>query len=440
MKKAIQFLCTLFFIFTTFCAVTFAEEFTPYGAIIAGNETGEIPPYEGIKDLTCPDGYEKGDFLPNPYVAEKVILKIDHTNVDKHKDRLMPGQIARLKKFKNRYMNIYPTHRNMEWLDEFYAAVEKNKKTAKLDENKVLHGHHGSVPFPLPKNGFQAIWNVKRQSRGDDYYADNCERDVSPRGKVKKRKSRVKIMGFGKRVLLPEVSNPDKVSSKLFATYTYPPDDKGLAGLQVMYLDDTKQDDTWMYTPALRRVRRVPSLDQGFGAGEATVDESGYCFRGLVNKWNWKLIRRMEKYVPANNYEIYKVNATDEEECHSGGVNPALIRYELHRVWIIEGTRVEGYEHPYQKRVIVCDEDHWFPILGDSYDTRGNLWRTSEFYNNANYCEKILNLIGHMHLNLESGRYQLSGGCRDKKTKSATSNVGLKATEFTIQALRRAGR
>ena len=99
---------------------------TRLGAVTAGNATEDIPAFEGVTSLKCPVDYEKGDFLPNPYKDETSLFRIDHTNVDQFKDRLSPGQVARLKKNTFFFMNIYPTHRNFEHPEKYYQATEKN--------------------------------------------------------------------------------------------------------------------------------------------------------------------------------------------------------------------------------------------------------------------------------------------------------------------------
>ena len=108
-----------------------------------------------------------GQYLPNPYKDEKPLFRIDQSNVDTYKDRLpRTGRTGDAEQ--DFYMNVYPTHRNMEFCDELYVTTEKNKKTAHLDDNNILQGFHGGVPFPIPQNGTEAIWNVKRPYSGDD--------------------------------------------------------------------------------------------------------------------------------------------------------------------------------------------------------------------------------------------------------------------------------
>lgn len=417
-------------------------KYTRLGAEAAGNATGEIPPFEGAKGLKCPADYQKGEYLPNPFRDEKVLFVINAANVDKYKDRLSPGQVARLVKNPNYYMNIYPSHRIYEHPEVYYEATEKNVKTCHLSKDKnMLIGYNGGVPFPYPKNGLEAIWNVKKPWAGNDLETDDCRRVVSPSGKIRKSRWTTKILAFDETRLYDKWPNPNGVTMKILSYYTYPADREGEAALSVGYVDDRRELDVWQYIPTLNRVRRAPTLIGGTQLdGESTVDEMGFDFRDHAYKWNWKLLGKKEMYVPENNYEMWGVDVPDNVECQAGGVNPARLRYELHRVWVVEGDLKKGYSHPYSKRVSYYDEDYWQPVVADRYDKRGNLWRMAEYYQCYNYCTKQRYVIGYIYYNLESGRYEVFGGCRNKNTKTNATDIGLTPNLFTVQALRRMGR
>ncbi len=411
------------------------------GADLEGNAAGDITPFEGNKGLECPEGYEKGDFLPNPYKDEKPLFRIDQSNVHKYKDRLSPGQVARVKRNKNFYMNVYPTHRNMQVSDAFYEATEKSRKTAHLDDKNLLQGFQGGVPFPNPKNGIEAMVNIKRPYNADDSYAFDCRRVVSPRGRVKKSIRRTNVLTLDERRLKSKMDNPDKVAYKMVSFYTYPADEAGTAYLTYSYQDDNRLEDTWLYLPTLRRVRRAPSLvGGGQMEGESTMDDLGFEFRGPVNDWNWKLLGKKEVYIPVNNYDMWQIGTPDSEECLPGDINPTNLRYELRRVWVVEGTPRKGLNHPYGKRVGYYDEDTWGPAVADRYDKRGNLWRVLEWYTSYDYCQQMRSVPAQQYLNLESGRYELTGGCRTPETTLPVYDNGFAESEFSVQSLRKKGR
>jgi hypothetical protein len=412
------------------------------GADPGPNATGEIPAWVGHKGLTCPSGYQAGDYFPDPYKDDKPLFRIDHTNVDKYKDRLSPGQIMRLKKHENFYMNVYTTRRNQEFCPEFYAAIQKNLKTCRVNESGGLDGFNGAIAIPTPKNGLEAIWNVRRQYLGDDADALTCRRIVSPSGKVKKTMWETKVLNYGEtRLKSRPFSNPDEVFQKLRNLTTYPADEKGVDFLAISYLDASKLDDMWLFLPTLRRVRRAPSMANGGQLdGELTMDENGLEFRGTVANWNWKLLGKKEHYIAYNCYGMWLEDAEDEDECWAGDLNPERLRYELHRVWVVEGTLKEGLDHPYSRRVSYYDEDSWQCGVGDRYDKRGNLWRMYEAYPYSDVCNKMRMITGYVYMNLESDRYEVFGGCRNMLPKTTIYDTGMDESLFTVQALRKAGR
>ena len=61
------------------------------------------------------------------------------------------------------------------------------------------------------------------------------------------------------------------------------------------------------------------------------------------------------------------------------------MRYELHRVWVVEATLKDGMRHAYGKRTFYLDEDSWMVLGEDVYDTRGNLWRVGVHGLRQNY-------------------------------------------------------
>ena len=137
---------------------------------------------------------------------------------------------------------------------------------------------------------------------------------------------------------------------------------------------------------------------------------------------------------------MFQMGASDEDEVAAQDINPARIRYELHRVWVVEGTVKEGVNHPYSKRVSYYDEDHWQGSVADRYDKRGNIWRMYECYPYTDYCIKMKMTAGYIYLNLESGRYDLFGGNITEKTPATVYDIGIDESEFTVSNLRKLGR
>ena len=119
-------------------------------------------------------------------------------------------------------------------------------------------------------------------------------------------------------------------------------------------------------------------------------------------------------------------------------VNPEHLRYELHRVWIVDATLKEGASHLYKRRTFYIDEDSWQIMLADIYDNRDQLWRVSEGHV-INFYEKPLTWPTlETHHDLQAGRYLALG--LDNEFPMCTYDVAFKSRDFNPSALRRAGR
>ena len=80
-------------------------------------------------------------------------------------------------------------------------------------------------------------------------------------------------------------------------------------------------------------------------------------------------------YIPYNNNRA--AAAKVEDLVTPNTLNPAQVRWELHRVWEVEATLAAGKRHVVPKRKYYIDEDSWQTALFDGWDAKGQLWRTN---------------------------------------------------------------
>src|SRR5690606_5155688 len=93
----------------------------------------------------------------------------------------------------------------------------------------------------------------------------------------------------------------------------------------------------------------------------------------------------------------------------AGHLNPAHLRYELHRVWVVEASLKEGERHIYAKRTLYIDEDSWGASVIDHYDGRGELWKMAEAHNVMFYDVGTPWMVAETLHDLNSGRYLVTG-------------------------------
>ncbi|MBP9218994.1 MAG: DUF1329 domain-containing protein, partial [Sterolibacterium sp.] len=88
-----------------------------------------------------------------------------------------------------------------------------------------------------------------------------------------------------------------------------------------------------------------------------------------------------------------------------GHENPDFVRWELHRVWVLEGALKEGYRHLYARRRLYVDEDSWLAVMADNFDARGVLWRFGWVNNYYLPGPNIFNAGSAFYHDLDSGAY-----------------------------------
>jgi hypothetical protein len=93
--------------------------------------------------------------------------------------------------------------------------------------------------------------------------------------------------------------NPDLVEKRALGVATSPVDVKGTATMGWRYMSPNKQDSTFGFIPAIRRVRQMSPANRSdavVGSDFCIDDSNGY--DGKVQAFNWKLLREQEAIVP----------------------------------------------------------------------------------------------------------------------------------------------
>ncbi len=365
-------------------AARLGQDLTPMGAEKAGNADGSIPAWSG-KWRGLPPGLKFGGAgtpYPDPYADEKPLFTITAQNMDQYAANLTDGQKALFKRYPDSFkMPVYPSHRDFR-VDEFTEqTIKKNAVNAELaNEGNDAVNAFGASPFPIPKNGNELIFNHTMQGRAKTEEAVYQQAVVYPDKNKVTEKVDYKIFSVW--------SDPQKtletsggILSNFLLTTLEPVRKKGEIVVGHEFIKATAEPrQAWQYTPGQRRVRRAPTVgyDSPSGAGGFRVYDEDRLFNGAPDRYDWAIVGKKEFYIPYNNYKIDEPNVNVDQILNATGhINPDLMRYEKHRVWVLQGTLKPNARHIYAKRVIYLDEDSWAATLADNYDSRGQLWRTN---------------------------------------------------------------
>ena len=419
-----------------------SEDLTPMGSERAGNADGTIPEWTG-GITTPPAGYQPGDHHPDPFPDDQPLFRITGANYEQYADQLSVGQKSTLAKYPDTYfMDVYPSRRSASFPEHIYAMTIKNGSTAKLAENGegVLQAAEG-FPFPFPENPYELMWNHKLKYKGIGGVRYNTQIAPTAEGKFTVTVIREEFLGlyYQRGVTVEDINN---VLLYFFQAVESP---ARLAGNILLVHETLNQIElprqAWVYNPGQRRVRRAPNVaydNPGTASDGLRTNDMTDMFNGAMDRFDWTMLGKREMYIPYNSYGAHAEGITYDEFIQPGHLNPDLMRYELHRVWVIEATLKEGMRHINAKRTYYLDEDSYQIVLIDHYDGRGQLWRASEAHSINYYDVPTTWSTIEAHYDLQSGRYVAQGF--DNTTVVNTFTVEMQASQYTPQALRTRGR
>ncbi len=231
---------------------------------------------------------------------------INKDNVDKVTDLISPG--VKWVVDHGMTMKIVPT-KKIEWDKTYKEATEKYSGQVKLaPDGRSLINHTAGLPFPKldpndPNLAVKIMWNYDyKPFVTDDSDLRNFDADTGPIGDGPMQIERHYPARPPSRpscttaacTSIPSrrLPNPDKVRGKgSLHPILEPFDLKGVGLTAIRYLDPDRQDDTWLYLPSLRRVRRLSSAQRSdalFGQDTDVDSYGGYA--GQIGWFTWKFL------------------------------------------------------------------------------------------------------------------------------------------------------
>jgi hypothetical protein len=415
-------------------------DLTPLGAERAGNAAGTIPAWDG-GITTPPAGYKPGDHHPDPFASDQPIATITASNLSEYESRLTPGHVALLKTYPDYKILLYPTHRSASCPERIYEATKKYAPTAHLTEGgNGIDGTLIGIPFPVPQNGLEAIWNHLVRYRGDA--AARFVGQAAPQ-----RNGSYTLVQFREEFYF-NYSRADVTAATLdnillyYKQATLAP--ARLAGSILLVqetLDQVKEPRrAWIYNAGQRRVRRAPNVaydSPGTNADGMRTNDQLDMFNGAPDRYDWKLVGKKELIVPYNSYKLHSDSVKVSDVLKPLHINQDLARYELHRVWVVEATLKAGQSNVYSRRTFYIDEDSWQILSADQYDARGQLWYVSEAHCINYYDVPTFWSTLEVHNDLVSGRYLAFG--LDNENKMYDFALKPSLSDFTTGAISREG-
>ena len=417
------------------------RDLTPLGGERAGNASGTIPAWTG--GITSPpSGYSVGDHHPDPFASDRPLYTVTGENMDQYKDLLSVGHQAMLSRYPSFSMPVYPTRRSASVPQRIYDATRRVAATARLvDDGNGVAGSVIGMPFPIPKNGLEVIWNHLLRYRGETVSCELGQAAVTRGGDYTLVKYRVDVE---LRYSLPGMTEEELGNIILYYKQGVLSPARLAGGLVLVHetINQVREPrSAWVYNPGQRRVRRAPNVaydNPGTSSDGLRTADQVDMFNGATDRYDWKLVGKRELIVPYNSYKLHSDDLSVSDILTPLHANPEHTRYEIHRVWVVDATLKAGERHLYKRRTFYVDEDSWQILVADIYDNRDQLWRVSEGHV-INYYDKPLTWTTlETHTDLQSGRYLAVG--LDNDSDICVFDSEYTSRDFSPASLRRAGR
>jgi len=321
--------------------------------------------------------------------------KITDANMDKVKDLTSPGLQWCIK---HGFPLTIGETKHVEWPRAYKEATEKYASQVKLTaDGRTMENYVAGQPFPNP-DGKDPQFVIKVMFNYDYGYVNglddtdlrNFDADtgaIADHGPLTVERHFLldhfrRLFWTGRLYVdpKPEKPNPNgyRAQQGLYPILE-PYDLKGVGALGNRYTSPDKQDDSWLYLPSLRRVRRLSTAQRSDALfGQDTDVDSYYGYSGQVGWMEWKFLgeRDLLGIVHAQHYPVKwhdKVDWAFDEV------------WEKRHVYMLEGVS-KLPQYAYGKRVLFIDKETWGIPYTDIYDRSGELWKI--WINDVSYRKK----------------------------------------------------
>ena len=232
-------------------------------------------------------------------------------------------------------------------------------------------------------SGRQIIENVYNRPTGNDQKAELTMSLINSRGDKRVRSIQQFTKDFG-----------DMEKKIMF--FKSPADVRNTSFMNWSYDDETRDDDQWIYLPALKKVKRISSDSKSdyFMGSDFTYDDLG------------------DRHPSKDVHTLIGEEVVDGEDCY-----------------IVESVPKDE-DYMYSRTVTWIIKDKWIGLKKDFYDEDGDLLKTL-------HVKKYDNISGYwIILSTEMHNVQ-----KDHRTQMQLSNVqidkGIADTQFTERMMRR---
>jgi hypothetical protein len=307
--------------------------------------------------------------------------------------------------FEGMSLEIGPFFRDYSPAQVYEDATAKFAGQPKLGPDGSLEGYTAGQPFPIdqidckadPDAGTKIIWDFHYRwgppSGLSSFYYSYWDRGEELPLYYEGTGGGVQLSHRAEPTLLEEGGDMFRGETRKNAggaEVTAPFDARGIMLLTYRYkesdkpLDQARNDDTWVYVPTLRRVRRISTAQRtdAISGTDFTLDDL-FSFNGVVPQYEWKCLGEQDVLAPFNT-KVKAYPYVKDQSFGPYGLSFANDRWELRKALILR-MDPRNEDHPYSRKDIYLDKETLQPLYSFAYDQKEELWKI--IYHNHRWSE-----------------------------------------------------
>ncbi|MGH0034392.1 MAG: DUF1329 domain-containing protein [Myxococcota bacterium] len=293
-------------------------------------------------------------------------------------------------------LEIGPFYRDYTPAKQYEDATAKFKGQAKIGPDNSLENYTAGQPFLNeeidcqgdPQAGTKIIWNFDYQWEGDGansrYYYSYWDRGEELPLYYEGTAKTVALSNRVEPSLLEkqdgDLFRGEKRKSAFGVEVNAPFDARGINLITYRYKSadaprsEAKNDDTWVYVPTLRRVRRISAAQRtdSVSGTDFTFDDLR-SFAGIPPQYEWECLGEMDILAPVNS-KVKGYPLSRDHNFGPYGLSYADDNWELRKSWKIRMIP-KNSDHPYHHKDIYIDKQTYNAHYSFAYDQKEELWK-----------------------------------------------------------------
>jgi len=268
----------------------------------------------------------------------------------------------------------------------YLEATEKYASQVSLgDSGRVLKNYVAGMPFPAidpshPQAAWQIMWNHENKpAYTDDVYTSWLVENQDERGTIERQLSsdtwrRLRWAGRLHNDPKPTIPHdPPLRFTEQWGPIDSPFDLRGAGFLLHRHMEPTRADDSWLYLPVLRRIRRYSTSARSDTLFGTDIDQDSiWGFNSKPEWWDFKLLAEKETLASMHAGKY----ATPDMWCDTKGTESWMpcVNWEKRDVWLVEGIP-KMPQYAFGKRHLWIDKEIYNLTASEMFDRGGELWK-----------------------------------------------------------------